>query len=455
MQDSINQRVGTFPSQKNQRRKGSRSSDENTNTRRVKLQTSFPPIHLSLISNSKSLDKKYKDHGSIVDVSRDIRGEKINLPQVEKPTEKFPKSVKSFPDRTKYAKDYGCNISSLSSTPTCTYDGQKDARVEMQPWLDVPMTKSTSDRLSPEIAKVPECPSCRNERRIRSDYDKILLQSRRDKEALQQRVSELEAELKKCEDVNKLVKRAEDDVVIYPEQEHRSEVVPHLGSLESTYKNKLPCKIRWEHQRKLEEENKDKQEQIEKILMQLENTNAELEKFKKTRSLLIAELCKEKDYCLMEIEKCKAFIEKLKAENTSLSDTITLLQQDLEKRSLCSCRFTPQVYSAGTEVLLISHGPSPENAHSPAVGPDFKYQELCSGGRTLQNFSSSSNQSAMTHAEEDEVRIKELYKQLKRERNLLLDVMTIMYTRRWFMEEAIPHVKRTLRKCGVFSENTC
>lgn len=39
----------------------------------------------------------------------------------------------------------------------------------------------------------------------------------------------------------------------------------------------------------------------------------------------------------------------------------------------------------------------------------------------------------------------------KRERNLLLDVMVIMYERRWFVEEAVPHVRRALRKCGALS----
>uniref|UniRef100_UPI00398F430D histone H2B type 1 n=1 Tax=Pristiophorus japonicus TaxID=55135 RepID=UPI00398F430D len=55
---------------------------------------------------------------------------------------------------------------------------------------------------------------------------------------------------------------------------------------------------------------------------------------------------------------------------------------------------------------------------------------------------------------EEEIRkVKEMYKQLKRERNLLLDVMTIMYTRRWFVDEAIPYIKRTLRKCSIKSED--
>ncbi|XP_075056828.1 uncharacterized protein LOC142142996 [Mixophyes fleayi] len=186
------------------------------------------------------------------------------------------------------------------------------------------------------------------------------------------------------------------------------------------------------------------------IVTQLENTNTELEKLKKRRSLVIAELRKEKDCCLLEIEKLKAYSEKVKTENLSLSESIRVLQQELEKRSMSSC-FSPQVYTARADVLLISHQTFPENAHAGAT--DYKFPEICSCGRTLQNLSSSSNKSAMTKVEED-VTVKEIYRQMKRERNLLLDVMVIMYERRWFVEEAVPHVRRALRKCGALSLHT-
>ncbi|KAM8945463.1 uncharacterized protein RCH25_048737 [Pelodytes ibericus] len=498
-------RVGAFPSQKNHRRNRSGSSDENTNARRIKLQTSFPPIHLSLITSTKPLDKKHKDYVSNSDVSRDVWGEKLNLPQVEKGSDKISKPVKSFPDKTKFAKEFGCNMNSLSNTPTYLYDGQKDSRlVEKQSWLDIPITRPVSERLSPEITKIPECLSCKNERRIRNDFDKILLQSKREKEALQQKVSFLEAELKKCEDVNTMFRRAEEDTMV-----HQHEVGSHHGLHES--RNKFPSLMRWGDCREQQEKNKDKQEQVDyllieveelkvqlnkmrnaekeqeqlqsklafevedlktqlqrakeheklkcsnlesekvNILNQLECTNSELEKLKKRRSLLVADLRKEKDCCLMEIEKLNMFVEKVKEENVALSETITLLQQDLEKRAMCSC-FTPQVYRSGAEVLLISHRSPPENV--PAVGTDYKYHELCTCGRTLHNMTSSSNKIVVIQGEGDEVRIKEMYKQLKRERNLLLDVMLIMYGRRWFVDEAVPHVRRALRKCSALPKDT-
>ncbi|XP_069811240.1 myosin-6-like [Dendropsophus ebraccatus] len=503
MQDIIDQRVGALPSQKNHRRKGSGSSEENITTRKTKLQTSFPPIHLSLISNSKPLDRKLKDHASNSDLSREMRGEKINLPQVENALEKPPKPAKTFLDKSKYSKDFGCT-SNLVNVPTFSYDGQKESRLEKQTWLEVPVPK-TSDRLSPEIVKLPECQSCKNEKKIRSEHDKVLMQTKKEKEALQLRVSELETELRRQEEVNKKSKEEHECTSV-------SSDAPYDGCLsmencDSNSGNKIT--INCGDYRRLERSNREKQEKIDsllreieelhtklntiqnaerdqeqllkskqsklvsdmedlrsqlekakereklkvsclegekaEILRQLENTKAELERLKKRRSPVITELRKEKDCHLLEIEKLRVYSEKMKEENLSLSDTIRALQQELEKRSLSSC-FSPPVYTSGAEVLLISHRNASEYTHTGAK--DYKFQEICSCGRELQNSPPSNKSSS---AMEDDIAMKELYRQMKRERNLLLDVMVIMYERRWFVEEAVPHVRRALRKCGALS----
>ncbi|KAM4042467.1 uncharacterized protein ACNLHF_013122 [Anomaloglossus baeobatrachus] len=503
MQDINEQRAGALPSQKNHRRKGSGSSEENITTRKIKqLQTSFPPIHLSLISNSKPLDRKLKDHASNSDLSREMRGEKINLPQVEKALEKTPKPAKTFLDKSKYSKDFGSTSSNLVNVNTFSYDGQKESRLEKQTWLDVPVPK-TSDRLSPEIVKLPECQSCKNEKKIRSDYDKVLIQTKREKEALQLKVSELEAELRGQEEVSK---SKEDHECASVTSDAPYEGCLSLESCENTYNYNITKNC--EDYRKLAKSNREKQEkivsllteieelntklntiqgaerdqeelfkskqsklvsdiedlrsQLEKakeherlkvscleaekveILMQLENTKADLERLKKRR--LPVELRKEKDCYLLEIEKLKAYSEKIKEENVSLSDTIRVLQQELEKRSILSY-FSPPVYTAGAEVLLISHRKGSEYTHTGAT--DHTFPEMCSCGRTLHSLATGSNES--TSALEEDVTVKEIHRQMKRERNLLLDVMVIMYERRWFVEEAMPHVRRALRKCGVLS----
>ncbi|XP_063774564.1 rho-associated protein kinase 2-like isoform X2 [Pseudophryne corroboree] len=439
-----------------------------------------------------------------------MRGDKINLPQVEKASEKPPKPAKSFPDKSKYPKDFGCNISNLASTLTFPYEGQKDCRLEKQTWLEVPLPKTASERLSPEIVKVPDCQSCKSEKRIRSNYDKILLQTKMEKEALQLKVNELEDELRRREEVSKKAKEEQEDITINLDQTNEGCVI--MDGCDNNPNNK--CAVNWGKYRKLEKSNKDKQEKIDCLLIEIEklnanlstrlqaernqeqlfnskksklvsdmedlksqfekakerdilkvsclerekvetlthldNANTELEKLRKRRSLVIAELQKEKDCCLLEIERLKAYSEKVMIENASLTESIRVLQQEMEKRSMSSI-FSPQVYAARAEVLLISHQSFPENTHAGAA--DHTFPEICSCGRSLQNLSSSSNKSAVTQAEEA-VTVKEIYKQMKRERNLLLDVMVIMYERRWFVDEAIPHVRRALRKCGALSAHT-
>ncbi|XP_068135706.1 putative golgin subfamily A member 6-like protein 3 [Hyperolius riggenbachi] len=496
MQDITEQRVGGFPSQKNHGRKGSGSSDENINTRKIKLQTSFPPIHLSLISNSKPLDKKLKDHASNSDLSKDTRGEKINLPQVDKAS--TPKPIKSFPDKSKYSKDFGGNNANLANTPTFSYEAPKDSRLEKQTWLEVSLPKTNSERLSPEILKAADCQSCKNEKRLKSEYDKILSQSKREKEALQQKINELEAELRKQEDVYKRTEEEHEDGTVSVEHPNK----------ERLFSNCSTCGCDAEAYRRLEQHNRDKQEQIDcllaeieelnsqldtirhgerdqdllfkskqsqlvsdmegvklqlervkereklrvsclerekvELLSQLEDVNTELEKLRKKRSLLVADLTKEKDCCTVEMERLKASSEKMKVENLALSDTIRTLQQELEKRS---AMIGSPPYTPGAEVLLISHRASQEKGLAAAT--EYKFQEICSCGRTFQNINSPSNKSGMIQTEDDVMR--ESYRQMKRERNLLLDVMVIMYERRWFVDEAIPYVRRTLRKCGILS----
>ncbi|KAM5163912.1 uncharacterized protein ACMZJ9_006489 [Mantella aurantiaca] len=497
MQDITEQRVSGFPSQKNHRRKGSVSSDENITTRKIKLQTSFPPIHLSLISNSKPLDKKLKDYASNSDLSKEVRGEKLNLPQVEKAS--TPKPTKSFPDKSKYSRDFGCNISNLASTPTFVFEGPKDSRLEKQTWLESSSPKTTSDHLSSEILKAAECQSCKNEKRMKSEYDKILLQSKREKEALQLRISELEAELKKREDVdNKAEETYEEGTVgvhtedrlfldrcknkthesedykkLEKSNKHKQDQIDYLLAETEELNSQLSAVRHGERdqeqlfkskQRKLFSDMEDLKSQLERVkereklklsclekekaelLSQLDNAKAELEKLRQKR-LVTDELAKEKECCLQETEKLKYYSEKMKMENLSLSDTIRTLQQELEKGT---SSFSSQVYTAGAEVLLISHRASQENGHTAVT--DYKFQETCSCGRTFQNLGSSPQKSAVTHTGED-VSMREVYRQMKRERNLLLDVMVIMYERRWFVDEAIPHVRRALRKCGALASS--
>lgn len=49
--------------------------------------------------------------------------------------------------------------------------------------------------LSSALGPPAECPNCKRERKIREEYDKFIVQARRDRDSLHQRVAELEARL--------------------------------------------------------------------------------------------------------------------------------------------------------------------------------------------------------------------------------------------------------------------
>ncbi|XP_069464326.1 polyamine-modulated factor 1-binding protein 1-like isoform X2 [Ambystoma mexicanum] len=503
----------------NPRRKENGSSTDNPSARNVKLQTSFPPIHFSLSTPTHSVDRSRKEHVSGSNMSRDARGQKINLPHVEKPAEKIPKAAKqvAVSDRSKLTLDLGRNLRPHSSTPLLPLDGTKDSKSEKQTWLDVSPSKLSPERLSPETANVLECSTCKKERRIRNDYDKIIVQSKQDKEVLQQRINELEAEVAKCKDEGSNKQQetqdSESSRICHAEQQTED---GNLHCSVETSENKLVYEMNASEMSRLEEENIRKQEKIDSllteiedfkaqlvkiqengkadaqkmksknsklvtdleelqsqfektqekekrhilaleqekeiILLQLETTKSELEKLKKRRALTLSELRKEKDTCLAEIEELKAGTEKMRLENESLLDRIHTFEQELAKRTLCP-GLPSHTYAIppSTEMLVISHQVSQPTAYPIATG---LRNGCCTGhGGVMQDFSVSKCVATQNPLDEDTIRFKDMYKQLKRERNLLLDVMEIMYTRRWFLEEAVPHVKRALKKCGVFPED--
>ncbi|XP_078503199.1 uncharacterized protein LOC144761845 [Lissotriton helveticus] len=528
------QRSGALSSQKNPRRKENGSSAENTGARNMKLQTSFPPIHFSLSTSARSVDRNLKEHTSSSTISRDARAQKINLPQVEKAAEKTLRATKHVvaADKSKMTLDIGRSPRPHSSTPLMPLDVAKDAKLEQQTWLDVPPPKAPSERLSPEMPISPECPSCKKERRIRNDYDKIIVQSKQDKDILQQRITELEAEMAKykeegsskrqemqgCENnrTRKEMQDSENNGTCNAEQQTEEPLHLH-GLLEAeTYEGKLSHATYEEELRKLEAENKRKQEQIdsllneieelqaqldkiqenekseaqkiknkhcklvydmeelksqfeksqekeqqhfselerekESILLQLETTKSELERLKKRRALTLSDLRKEKDACLAEIEDLKAYTEKMREENNLLLDRIHTFEQDLAKATLCtSLPSNTYAVPPNTEMLVISHQVSQQSTYSFGTG----LRNCCCGchGAMVQDFSSPKCAATRGTLEEEMIRFKDVYRQMKRERNLLLDVMEIMYARRWFLEEAVPHVKRALKKCGVIYED--
>lgn len=72
--------------------------------------------------------------------------------------------------------------------------------------------------LSGALGTPAECPNCKRERKIREEYDKFIVQARRDRDSLHQRVAELEARL-----LMRGAEREEEEVEVGEEEEKREE----------------------------------------------------------------------------------------------------------------------------------------------------------------------------------------------------------------------------------------
>lgn len=65
-----------------------------------------------------------------------------------------------------------------------------------------PLRHHSAEKSSPSLSSssipppLPECSNCKQERKIREEYDKFIIQVKRDRDILSQRVTELEKELK-------------------------------------------------------------------------------------------------------------------------------------------------------------------------------------------------------------------------------------------------------------------
>ncbi|XP_043367917.1 uncharacterized protein LOC119854037 isoform X4 [Dermochelys coriacea] len=434
MQDSAYKTLCVLSAQKNPRKKS--GLFETTNAR--KLQTSFPPIHFSLSTPSRSMYKSCKDHASNLDVSRDIRGQKINLPQVEKPSEKISAPIQSVTavDKSKVTTDHSRYLRARSNTLVVPFHSTREIKLENKCRLDLPSSKIASEGLSGETHQVPECPNCKKERRIQNEYDKFILQSKRDKEALQKTIVELEAELKRYEEHNKPAQGQESEVTCSVEEEqHLRGEVSLLDGLVGMCKNELAYIRSRSDLNKLEEESKGKQQQMvkdsllvemeelkaqlqriqnnektqaqmtkmkqSKLLLEMEELKSQLEKTKERERQKVSVLENEKDACLREIAEMKTCIEKMSTENCSLTEKT----KALENRSSCCC--LASVVHGNEEILTISHhttfGIDAESSHCFNNCCDATCNSETQRGKCVAGTSS---------VEEDEIGMKEMYKQL-------------------------------------------
>ncbi|KAJ8360079.1 hypothetical protein SKAU_G00166040 [Synaphobranchus kaupii] len=149
--------------------------------RAIQSQTSLPPI-LPGPAQPPGPGQRQPEEGD----------QRAFLPQLDRPglAEGGARSVR--PGRgARPSEERGgvCGVRSRSSS----------VRPEAMPSPRVSVDRLPSS-LTPAVVTLltpgaPECPNCKRERKIREEYDKYIIQARRDRDGLSQRVAELEAEL--------------------------------------------------------------------------------------------------------------------------------------------------------------------------------------------------------------------------------------------------------------------
>ncbi|KAI5622820.1 kinesin-like protein KIN-10C [Silurus asotus] len=251
---------------------------------------------------------------------------------------------------------------------------------------------------------LPECSNCKQERKIREEYDKFIIQVKRDRDSLSQRVTELEKELKNRGGEQIESRKVEKDKRGEERDVGRQETP--TGSNETENEGKTDGKVRKITREGGEGEiGNDKSEKEENdIRRHYRGTKREEESQRREKS----EEEKENDSAGKEsIYPTHGATEVPKNTEESLGSDLHSLRKENEGLRKSVDLSITQLHKEKAE--LLSHIEDTKNC----------YEKVC----------------ALIH--------------IRREHSLLLDVMLVLYKRAWFLQDAMPYVRRTLKKCGL------
>ncbi|KAL7861614.1 hypothetical protein SRHO_G00130550 [Serrasalmus rhombeus] len=404
---------------------------------------------------------------------------------------------------------------------------------------------SSSSSLASSLASgtITECPNCKQERKIREEYDKFIIQVKRDRDNLSQRVTELEKELKKrggeerenrsegkenriegreireegreCDragresrgEGRKTEKEEESQkevgqIKTERKKTDREERASGKGETEKEMNDdkRVMRQMRREERESGGKEGESGEEEKaecnggertrendsmrkesstphgeksaeERLLSELNRMRQECEGLRERMSLSNTQLETEKAELMSHIDNTKSCYEKVCLENAELKARLEALLKNGSR--LCSgCHSNMDSHTSythterhsshthtvttNTEMLLMSHCVSQQCTTDLPHGstgcfsscPSFLESSEC-------GFTERSSEPVSHSCHCDPAQHKpSLYKQLRREHTLLLDVMLVLYKREWFLQDAMPYVRRTLRKCGLSLDHT-
>ncbi|XP_009291330.2 uncharacterized protein si:ch211-63b16.4 isoform X1 [Danio rerio] len=333
-----------------------------------------------------------------------------------------------------------------------------------------------------------ECPNCTRERKIREEYDKIIVQATRDKDSLSQKVAELEDELRKRETQER------EEAMSWEKKQREEESSSSTSEDQGIFQTAELClqteaaglraelSVCHERERVLNSDrdrlSRDVQDlltqincttetnsqivstlnnQRESLLAELRTSREELERFRESVSLTLSQLTTEKTELMSRLEEANSSYEKVCMENAALRQKLKSFLREINSAPFIGSSSpdtnTPHTVTSNTEMIVVSHHVSQQ---CPAAGT--KGSECCfsqDGGfqHSEEGFTEKSQTTNDSNCEQHLYKPQNLYKQLRREHSLLLDVMLVLYRREWFLQDAIPYVRRTLRKCGLRPED--
>ncbi|XP_049320102.1 uncharacterized protein si:ch211-63b16.4 [Astyanax mexicanus] len=219
--------------------------------------------------------------------------------------------------------------------------------------------------------------------------------------------------------------------------------------------------------------------QTEHLLSELNRVREECEGLRERAALSITQLQKEKAELISHIHNTNTCYEKVCSENAELKARLEALLKD-NSRACLGCRCSMDTHTrtdrhtshtqtdthssssnthtvtTNAEMMLMSHCVSQQCSTNLPQGYKSCFS-LCSGfpeSSSDGGFVDRSTEPTLHTCHCDPALHKpQLYKQLRREHSLLLDMMLVLYKREWFLQDAMPYVCRTLRKCGLSLEH--
>ncbi|KAI7804745.1 putative kinesin heavy chain-like, partial [Triplophysa rosa] len=421
------------------------------------------------------------------------------LPQLEKPGQtepggRYSRGSRPVDERNKADARLTRSLSRCLSGVVLHDAGgsEKHAKVlEFSPGPRHSVERLSMTTLEPSVASstAVECPNCSRERKIREEYDKIIVQARRDKDALSQKLLELENELKRrgkeerddeatretklngltekagpnsrTSDVSEGLKTAEvcvqteadglkADLCVCREREKFLIETLHSERQRTTQDTQeLYVQLN-----RVQEQNNQLMstlhKQRENLLAELQSSREELEK-QENASLTINQLRTEKGELMSHLEDTKSSYEKVCMENSSLRQKLKSFLREINSAPFSGSSGADtdthmHTVTTNTEMIVVSHHVSQQGPASPKQGSQCCFSQF-------QHPEMESETTNSSDCERHLYKPKNLYKQLRREHSLLLDVMLVLYRREWFLQDAIPYVRRTLRKCGLKPED--